>query len=139
MPEDAKTLLRRLYDEVGAGNLGVIDELVADNFIDHEEFPGLEPNKEGLKQFFSMLHSAFPDLRMEVHQLLADDDLASARVTATGTHEGEFMGLQPGGRWIDVQIFDIVRISDGQVTEHWGVVDAMTMMRQLGAVPEVPA
>ena len=139
MPEDAKTLLRRFYDEVGAGNLGVIDELVADNFIEHEAFPGLEPNKEGLKKFFSMLHSAFPDLRMEVHEMLADDDLASARVTATGTHEGEFMGLQPGGRRIDVQIFDMLRISDGQVTEHWGVVDAMTMMRQLGAIPEVPA
>jgi steroid delta-isomerase-like uncharacterized protein len=139
MPDDAKTLLRRLYDELGAGNLGVIDELVADNFIEHEEFPGLQPNKEGLKQFFSMLHSAFPDLRMEVHEMLADDDLASARVTATGTHEGEFMGLQPGGRRIDVQIFDMLRIRDGQVTEHWGVVDSMTMMRQLGAIPEVPA
>jgi predicted ester cyclase len=138
MPERGKTLLGRFYDEVGAGNLGVIDELVADNYIEHEEFPGLEPNKEGLKQFFSMLHSAFPDLRMEVHELLGDDDLASARVTATGTHEGEFMGLQPGGRRIDVQIFDMVRISDGQVTEHWGVVDAMTLMRQLGAIPEVP-
>jgi steroid delta-isomerase-like uncharacterized protein len=139
MPEDAKTLIRRFYDEVGAGNLGVIDELVADNFIEHEQFPGLEPNKEGIKQFFSMLHSAFPDLRIEVHEMLADDDLASARVTVTGTHEGEFMGLQPGGRRIDVQIFDMLRISDGQVTEHWGVVDAMTMLQQLGAIPEVPA
>jgi steroid delta-isomerase-like uncharacterized protein len=139
MPIDAKIMLRRFYNEVGSGNFGVIDELVADDFIEHEEFPGLEPNKEGVKQFFAMLRSAFPNLRMEVHEMLADEDLVSARVTATGTHEGEFLGIPASGRRIEVQIFDMLRIRDGQVTEHWGIMDAMTMMQQLGAIPELPA
>lgn len=139
MPNDAKSLVRHFYDAVGAGNLSVIDELVADDFVDREAFPGLEPNKEGVKQFFAMLRSAFPDLRMEVREMLADDDLVSVRVIATGTHEGDFMGMSSSGRRIEVQVFDILRIRDGQVTEHWGLMDAMTMMQQLGGMPEFPA
>ena len=138
MPKDAKSLVRDFYDAVGAGNLSVIDELVADDFVDREEFPGLEPNKEGVQQFFAMLRSAFPDLRMEVREMLADDDLVSVRVIATGTHEGDFMGMSSSGRRIEVQVFDILRIRDGQVTEHWGLMDAMTMMQQLGGIPEFP-
>jgi steroid delta-isomerase-like uncharacterized protein len=139
MPKDAKSLVRQFYDAVGAGNLSVIDELVADDFVEREAFPGLEPNKEGVKQFFAMLRSAFPDLRMEVREMLADDDLVSVRVIATGTHEGDFMGMSSSGRRIEVQVFDIFRIRDGQVTEHWGLMDAMTMMQQLGGMPEFPA
>ena len=139
MPKDAKSLVRHFYDAVGAGNLSVIDELVADDFVDREAFPGLEPNKEGVKQFFAMLRSAFPDLNMEVREMLADDDLVSVRVIATGTHEGDFMGMSSSGRRIEVQVFDILRIRNGQVTEHWGLMDAMTMMQQLGGMPEFPA
>jgi steroid delta-isomerase-like uncharacterized protein len=139
MPDDAKSLFRRFYDELGAGNLAVIDELVADDFVEHEEFPGLEPNKEGVKRFFVMLRSAFPDLRMEVREILADGDLVSARVVATGTHRGDFMGMSSSGRHIEVQVFDMVRIRDGQVTEHWGLMDAISMMQQIGATPEFPA
>jgi steroid delta-isomerase-like uncharacterized protein len=139
MPEDAKSLVRQFYDAVGAGNFSVIDELVADDFVDREVFPGLEANREGVKQFFAMVRSAFPDLRMEVREMLADDDLVAVRVIATGTHEGEFMGMSSSGRRIEVQVFDIFRIRDGQVTEHWGLMDAMTMMQQLGGMPEFPA
>ncbi len=139
MPKDAKSLVRHFYDAVGAGNLSVIDELVADEFVDREEFPGLEPNKEGVKQFFVMLRSAFPDLRMEIREMLADDDLVSVRVIATGTQEGDFMGMSSSGRRIEVQVFDIFRIRDGRLTEHWGLMDAMTMMQQLGGMPEFPA
>lgn len=139
MPTNAKSLIRRFYDELGAGNLSVIDELVADDFVDHEEFPGLDPTKGGVKRFFAMLRSAFPDLHMEVREMLADDDLVSVRVIVTGTHEGDFMGMPSSGRRIEVQIFDMLRISDGQVTEHWGLIDAMTMMQQIGGMPEFPA
>jgi steroid delta-isomerase-like uncharacterized protein len=138
MPDDLKSLVRRFYDEVGAGNLGVIDELIADEFVDHEEFPGLEPSKDGVKRFFAMLRSAFPDLGMEVREILADGDLVASRVIATGTQRGDFMGMSSSGSRIEVQVFDIVRIRDGQVTEHWGLMDAMAMMRQLGGMPEFP-
>ena len=136
MPEDPKTVVRRFYDEVSAGNLDIVDELVADDFVEHEEFPGIEPNKEGVKQFFALFRSAFPDLRMEPHEMVAEGDLVCARVTMTGTHEGEFMGMPASGKPVEVQAIDMLRIGDGQATEHWGVTDAMTMMQQLGAIPD---
>jgi len=136
MPEDAKSLLRRFYEETSVGNLDAVDELIADDFVDHEEFPGLEPDKEGVKKFFAMFRAAFPDARMEPHEMLADGDLVSCRATFTGTQQGEFMGVAPTGRRIEVNAIDILRFRDGQFVEHWGVMDAMTMMQQLGALPE---
>jgi steroid delta-isomerase-like uncharacterized protein len=136
MPEDPKSLIRRLYDEVSAGNLAALDELLSDDVIEHEQFPGLEPNKEGVKQFFAMFRSAFPDLRMEPHEMLAEGDLVCARMTVTGTHQGEFRGVPPTGKRIEMEGIDIVRTRDGQAIEHWGVMDTMAMMQQLGAMPE---
>ena len=136
MPEDPKSLMRRFYDGINAGDVAVIDELVADEVVEHKEFPGIEPGKEGVKQFFAMFRAAFPDLRMEPHEMLADGDLVCARVITTGTHQGEFMGIPPTGRRIETAMVDIVRTRDGQFAEHWGVADMMAMMQQLGAIPE---
>jgi predicted ester cyclase len=84
-----------------------------------------------------MLLTAFPDLRMNPDDILVDGDKAVARVTMTGTDQGEFMGMPATGRAVDVQVIDIMRFDgDGLVAEHWGVLDAMAMMQQLGAVPE---
>jgi steroid delta-isomerase-like uncharacterized protein len=138
MSEDPKSIVRRFYDEVSAGNLGVIDELIADDLVEHEAFPGIEPSKEGTKQFFAMFRSAFPDLRMEAHEMVGEGDLVCARGTMSGTHKGEFMGMPPSGKRFEVEGFDMVRIRDGQMHEHWGVFDTMTMMQQLGAIPEQP-
>jgi steroid delta-isomerase-like uncharacterized protein len=121
---------------VSAGNLAVIDDTVVDDFVDHEEFPGIEPNKDGVKKFFAMLRGAFPDLRMEANEILVEGDLVCARGTFTGTHQGEFMGVPASGKPIEVTAFDMLRLRDGQFSEHWGVMDAMTMMQQLGAIPE---
>jgi steroid delta-isomerase-like uncharacterized protein len=139
MPNDPKSLLRRFYDGVSSGDLGVIDELLADDLVEHETVPGIEPNKEGVKQIFAMYRSAFPDLHIEAHEMLTEGDLACARVTSTGTHQGEFMGMPPTGKRIEVDSIDIVRFRDGKAVEHWGVTDAMLMMQQLGAIPEAPA
>jgi predicted ester cyclase len=76
---------------------------------------------------------------MEAEDILVSDDKVVARTRATGTHEGDFMGMPPTGKRIDVQLVDIVRFGDdGLGHEHWGVFDALRMMQQLGAVPEGP-
>jgi steroid delta-isomerase-like uncharacterized protein len=140
MPEDSKSFVNSFFAGVNAGDFSVIDKLVADDFVEHEAFPGIEPNKEGVTQFFTLFQSAFPDFRMETHEIVAEDDLVCIRSTTTGTHEGEFMGVPPTGKRIEVQGFDLVRVRNGQATEHWGLLDAMTMMQQLGAIPaEAPA
>ena len=82
--------------------------------------------KEGTLEFFRILLGAFPDWRMTVEDLIASGDKAVARVTVTGTHKGEFMGVPPAGTRVDVQLIDIMRFDGaGLVCEHWGVADML--------------
>ena len=97
---------------------------------------GLEPSKEGVKELFHMYRAAFPDLRMEAQDVLVSGDKVVARVRATGTHQGENLGMPATGKSLDVQLIDITRFGDdGLAHEHWGVFDALKMMQQLGAIP----
>jgi steroid delta-isomerase-like uncharacterized protein len=128
--------MRRLYELISAGDIDGFGEHVADAFVEHEETPGFEPNKEGVKQLFHMYLAAFPDLRMETEDVLVSGDKVVARVLATGTHQGEFMGMPATGKRVAVQVIDIMRFGeDGLVREHWGLTDALGMMQQLGAIP----
>jgi steroid delta-isomerase-like uncharacterized protein len=129
-----------MYDLLSAGDIDGFGELIADDFVEHEETPGLEPTKEGVKQFFHMYRAAFPDLRMEPQDILTSGDKVVARTRATGTNQGEFMGMPATGKSVDVQLIDIIRFGDdGLAREHWGVFDALGMMQQLGAIPAPPA
>jgi steroid delta-isomerase-like uncharacterized protein len=138
---DHAATARRAYELLSAGDLDGFAELISDDdFVEHEQTPGLEPTKAGVLHFFAMLRVGFPDLRMEPEQILVDGDRAATYFRATGTQTGEFMGMPPTGKSIDVHGVDIVRFGDdGKAREHWGVFDAMGMMQQLGAVPEGPA
>ena len=136
MSEQNKIAIRRFYDEVfNAGTVGLVDELCAPDFVDHEEFPGLTADREGVKQFVTMMRIAFPDLRMEVHDLIAEGDRVAARITMSGTQRGEFMGLPASGKSFSVTTIDIVRLKDAKVVEHWGATDTAKMMEQLGVIP----
>jgi steroid delta-isomerase-like uncharacterized protein len=136
---DHGATLRSFYDLISAGDVDGFGELLADDFVEHEETPGLAPTKDGVKAFFRMQIAAFPDLRLHVQDVLTSGDKAVARVRLTGTHQGELMGIPPTGKGIDVPLIDIVRFGDdGLAREHWGVFDAMAMMQQLGLVPDGP-
>ena len=136
MSEQNKALVQRFYDEVVTqGNIDLIDELVSEDLVEHEEFPGLEPNREGVKAFFRMIRAAFPDLTFTIEDILAEGDRVAARVTVRGTQKGEWMGIPPSDRHIEVTAIDFLRFEDGKAVEHWGVMDAMAMMEQLGALP----
>ena len=130
---------RRLYDLINAGDIEGFARHLADDFVEHEETPGLAPTKDGVKAFFRMQRAAFPDLRMDVEDVVANGDKAVARVRYTGTHQGSFMGMPASGKSVDVQLIDMFRFGDdGLVREHWGVLDALAMMQQLGVVPAGP-
>jgi steroid delta-isomerase-like uncharacterized protein len=136
---DHAATMRRMYDLLNAGDIDGFGDHLADDFIEHEETPGLAPTREGVKAFFRMYLAAFPDLRMEAQDVLMSGDKVVARSRATGTHQGEFMGMPATGKRIDVQLIDILRFGDdGRAHEHWGVFDALAMMQQLGAIPEGP-
>ena len=136
---DNASKLRRAYDLLNAGDIDGFGEFLSDDIVEHEEIPGLAPTKEGIKDFFRMYRAAFPDLQMRVEDIVASGDKAVARVRTTGTNQGEFMGMPASGKSIDVQLIDIMRFgADGLIREHWGVLDALSMMQQLGAMPEGP-
>jgi len=137
---DHAATLRRFYDFLSRGDIDGFGDLLADDFIEHEETPGLAPSKDGVKAFFAMQRAAFPDMRMEPEDILVSGDKAVARVRVTGTNDGAMMGMPATGKHVDVNLIDIIRFGDdGLAHEHWGVVDMLGMMQQLGLVPTGPA
>lgn len=130
-----KELMRRVSEEAwGAGNLDVIDEYFADDFVSHNpasgDIHGPEEYKEGIKMF----RSAFPDLEVTVEDLIAEGDKVVLRASQTGTHEGEFMGIEPTGKTVEISGVVIGRINDGKAVEQWPQLDMMGLMQQLGVV-----
>ena len=133
---DHLATMRRAYDLSNAGDHDGFGELLADDFVEHEQTPGIAPTKEGTLEFFRMYRAAFPDLHFEPEDYIASGDKVVTRVRATGTNTGDFMGMPATGKTVDIDLIDIVRFEDdGLGHEHWGVADVMTMMQQLGVVP----
>jgi steroid delta-isomerase-like uncharacterized protein len=129
--------MRKMYDQVSTGDLDGFGARLADDLVEHEVEPGMEPTKAGVLAFFETLRAAFPDLKMELQDAVVDGDKAVARVRATGTHQGEFEGIPATGKSIDVLCFDMFRFDGaGLVSEHWGLTDTMAMMQQMGVVPD---
>ena len=136
---DHASTARSLYDRINAGDISGFSEHLADDFVEHEVTPGLAPTKAGVQDFFQMQLAAFPDLHFAVEDVVASGEKAVARVRYTGTNTGAFMGMPATGKSVDVQLIDIFAFGDdGLVREHWGVIDLMAMMQQLGVVPAGP-
>jgi steroid delta-isomerase-like uncharacterized protein len=135
--EQNKAVFRRMVEEVfNRGNIALIDEIMAPDFMEREELPpGFPPGREGVKLLTQMLRSAFPDFKATIEDMLAEGDKVMIRMTWSGTQQGEFMGVPPTGKRMSIQVIDIVRFSDDKAVEHWGVMDSMGMMQQLGAIP----
>jgi predicted ester cyclase len=135
--EENKALVRRFVDEVQSrGNVELIDEICSPEFVNHSAPPGLPADREGIKLVTAMFREAFPDSYFTVEDMIAEGDKVATRKTFHGTHEGEFMGILPSGRSVDMGLIDVVRISERRVVEHWSVGDNLGMMRQLGIVPQ---
>ena len=133
---DHSASIRRLYDQLNAGDIDGFGRQLADDFVEHEELPGIPPTKAGVVQYFGMMLAAFPDMRMDVEDVIASGDKAVARLRVTGTNKGGFMGMPATDKSVSVKLIDITRFGDdGLAREHWGVVDQLAMMQQLGVIP----
>jgi steroid delta-isomerase-like uncharacterized protein len=131
-----KTIVRRFVEEFqNGGNESAAEELLAADFVDHSPFPGVSPDREGVKRLFAALRQAFPDLRAKIHDQLAEKDRVATRKTFRGTHRGEFLGIAPTGRSVSFDVIDVVRIADGRIAEQWNVVDLMGLLQQIGPQP----
>jgi len=137
MSEENKAIIaRRFFEQVwNEKNLSAIDELLAANYQDHSLPPGVPSGVEGVKQMTAIYQKAFPDTRITVEDQFAEGDRVVTRWTARGTHTGEMMGIPPTDKQVAVTGIDIYRVVGGQVVEHWGEMDQMGMMQQLGVGP----
>jgi steroid delta-isomerase-like uncharacterized protein len=133
MSDDKATMLQ-LYEEVfSQGNFDLGDELLADDFVEHEELPpGIPQGKEAPRALMTMMRGAFPDFHAAVEEMLQDGNKVITRARFSGTHEGEFRGIPPTGKRFDIPVIDIVEFRDGKAIAHWGVMDMAGMMAQLG-------
>jgi len=131
---DPKATMSRFYESVfNNGDLEAIDEILADDFVEHEELPpGIPPGKESPRALVSMMRGAFPDFRVAVEEMLQDGNKVITRARFSGTHEGEFMGMPPTGNRFDIPVIDIVEFRGDKAVAHWGIMDAAKMMEQLG-------
>ena len=135
--EENKAIVRRINDEVWSeGHLDVIDELIADDFVATvvgapEQIRG----PQGFREFVVMYRTAFPDLRITVDEQVAEGETIVTRWTATGTNEGELMGIPATGKQATTAGININRISGGKLVEGWGLFDQLGLLQQLGAVP----
>jgi predicted ester cyclase len=130
----SRELMRRLTAAVwDEGRIEVVDELVAEDLIDHVEMPGLEgTGRERYRASAVLMRTAFPDFRNPLDLIIADGDLVVSYGRSVGTNTGELWGMPPTGRTIDVPTVGVLRVKDGQAIERWGVHDTMAMAQQLG-------
>jgi predicted ester cyclase len=109
-----------------------IDEIVDPDVLIRTPLPVKATGSQALKEVFEKLHRGFPDLRVTVEDLIAEGDKVVGRNRVTGTHEGEYLGLQPTGKPIAYNEIFIFRFADGRIVETWGVVDVFAQVKQLG-------
>ena len=132
--EDSKALMWRITNEIwNEGRLELIDELIAEDLVDHVEAPGLEGSgRSRYRASVEMARAAFPDYQNPLDFVFGEGAFAVSYGRNTGTHQGEFFGIPPTGRKIDVPTFGILRFENGQAVERWGLADNLAMMQQLG-------
>jgi len=134
--EENRAIVRLAIEALNTRNWALVRESIGPKFIDHNPIPGQKPGPEGLKQSRTALHTdAFPDLQSTIEDMIAEGDKVVVRLTANGTHKGEFMGVAPTNKRVSWTTIVIYRIVDGKMTERWASTDTLGMMQTLGVIP----
>ncbi len=124
---------KKMGEAVNKGNLDVFNEVFASNVKDHDPAPDQGSGPEGFIKFFTAFRTAFPDLKIAVEQMVADDDNVAIAYTVTGTHQGPFQGIPATNKKIKARGVQIAKFnSDGKIVERWGSSDEAGILQQLG-------
>ena len=126
---------KRFGELVNTGQLDSFDEVVASGCVDNDPAPDQGPGPEGFKTFFTAMRTAFPDMKVEPQTMVAEGDQVAFAYTLTGTHNGDFNGIAPTGKAIEVRGMQIGRFEDGKMVERWGSSDELGILKQIGAAP----
>jgi steroid delta-isomerase-like uncharacterized protein len=132
--ETVSTFAREVFDNK---NLDYADAWLADDFAEHQVFPGTTPDKQGAIESYRVFFAASPDMTVEIHDMVADGDWVAIRATYRGTDKGGFIpGMPATGKTFAMDAMYLVRVNEeGQIAEHWGLVDTIGTMGQLGLLP----
>ncbi|HOG46203.1 MAG TPA: ester cyclase [Anaerolineae bacterium] len=134
--QNKETVHRYIDETFNKGNLAVIDEVLAPSFVDHNPTPGQATGPMGAIEFARNFRSAFPDLHVNIEEMVAEGDKVAMRSTIRGTQKGEFMGISPTGMQVSWQAMAIFRVASGKILERWSSQDHLGLLQQLGAIPE---
>ena len=139
MSEGNKNAVRRLFEEVwNKGNLQVTDELFTPNYTHHDSStPDVGRGPESEKKRATLYRAAFPDFRLTIEDLIAEGETVMARWSCRGTHKGDLSGIAPTGKQFTISGVSIARFANGKMAEGWVNWDALSLMQQLGVVPEL--
>jgi steroid delta-isomerase-like uncharacterized protein len=136
MGEDLKELTRRTWEEIlPSGDLDALAAAVDPNCVSHDLPPGSPQGVEGVVQTIAMLHRAFSEQRYEVHRVIGEGDIVVIDATLHGRHTGEFFGIPPTGREIELRSIHTIRYADGREAETWALSDRLGLLQQLGVAP----
>jgi steroid delta-isomerase-like uncharacterized protein len=134
--EQNKSIVRRWIEEGwNKGNLAVIDQVYAPNYVQHEPAPETVNSSEALKQYVSTYLTAFPDLNLSIEDLITEGDKVVWRFKSTGHHNGPFMGLPPTGKTGNITGIVIFRLENSRIAEGWVNIDTLGLLQQVGMIP----
>lgn len=135
--QENKSLVRRLMEEVfNRGNFEVASEIVPADYHSHDPLPGEAPGRAGMAANIQAIRTAFPDVRFEAEQILAEGDRVVVRWRAMGTQRGAFVGIPATGKTSVTIGMTMYRVAGGQIVESWNNWDALGMLQQLGVLPQ---
>ena len=133
--EQNMAVVRRINKEfIEGSSMEAFNEIFADDFINHTAPPGTPKNRDGVIYFFNhMLKPAFPDIKVEIHDMIANGDKVTTRKSFHATHKGAFFGVEPTHKPVVMDVIDIIQLRDGKNIAHWGILDMHSLMAQLTA------
>lgn len=131
-------LVERLHSEIWSeGNLDLVDEIVSEDYVEHNPtVPQDARSPSDYKEPVRRFRTGFPDLTLTEADTIAEGDKVVSRLTIRGTHQGEFMGMEPTGKTVEVDGIVVNRIEDGALVESWPLPDMMGVMEQLGVAQQ---
>jgi steroid delta-isomerase-like uncharacterized protein len=133
--KENKELVKHVTELWNPSDIKAFYELLAPEYVEHLNIG--EATLEKVKQFYAILFTAFPDINATIEEMVAEGDKVAYREVVKGTHQGEFMGIPPTGRKIEMTNTVIFRIADGKIAESWATMDLLSLMQQVGIVPKM--
>jgi steroid delta-isomerase-like uncharacterized protein len=136
MSDATKQMIRRYYKDVWEkGNAKALDDLLTDDYVDHNPGPGEPPDKKGAKEMVARLAAGWRDAKMDVQSVIVEGDNAAAHWTMEWTQVGNFMGMPADGKRLHLRGHDFYRIKNGRIAEIWHIEDFAGLMGEMGMLP----